>query len=233
MIDSDDGKKYLMYALGEIALVVVGILIALQINNWNEWRKDRVIETDLLIELHASVENNKNILERGLRSWQTTTQAIEILEIALNDNLPFEDSLAHHFREAHRKRGNNLQGLDFSGYKALENKGYDILTNKDLRRSIVSLFETNLPMLSTTNDQIDFDNSGFHSEYIIRNFISKNEGEYPINYEKIRNDQFYISILKKLNSNLSRKIGRVKRTLPRMEEVLKSLEEEIKRHKTN
>ncbi len=181
MIDSDNGKKYLLYALGEIALVVVGILIALQINNWNEWRKDRVIESDLLIELHASVENNKNILERGLRSWQTTTQAIEILEIALNDNLPFEDSLAFHFREAHRKRGNNLQGLDFSGYKALENRGYDILTNKDLRRSVVSLFESNLPMLSTTNDQIDFDNSGFHAEYIIRNFITNDDGEYPIN----------------------------------------------------
>ncbi|MDG2449233.1 MAG: DUF6090 family protein [Saprospiraceae bacterium] len=59
MIDSDNGKKYLLYALGEIALVVVGILIALQINNWNEWRKDRVIESDLLIELHASVETTK------------------------------------------------------------------------------------------------------------------------------------------------------------------------------
>ena len=33
-------SKYLLYAIGEIALVVIGILIALQINNWNEWRKD-------------------------------------------------------------------------------------------------------------------------------------------------------------------------------------------------
>jgi len=32
-------RKYLKYAIGEIALVVIGILIALQINNWNEGRK--------------------------------------------------------------------------------------------------------------------------------------------------------------------------------------------------
>ena len=36
--------KYLKYAIGEIALVVIGILIALQINNWNEQRKDSIIE---------------------------------------------------------------------------------------------------------------------------------------------------------------------------------------------
>ena len=34
-------SKYLLYAIGEIVLVVIGILIALQINNWNEFKKDR------------------------------------------------------------------------------------------------------------------------------------------------------------------------------------------------
>ena len=33
--------KYLKYAVGEIVLVVLGILIALQINNWNEWRIEK------------------------------------------------------------------------------------------------------------------------------------------------------------------------------------------------
>lgn len=37
-----------MYAMGEIALVVIGILIALQINNWNEWRKEMENTTSIL-----------------------------------------------------------------------------------------------------------------------------------------------------------------------------------------
>ena len=50
---ADDNKplKYLRYAVGEIVLVVIGILIALQINNWNEGRKDRVLEKKLLENL--------------------------------------------------------------------------------------------------------------------------------------------------------------------------------------
>ena len=41
LIEQDNIRKYLLYAVGEIFLVVVGILIALQVNNWNEDRKNR------------------------------------------------------------------------------------------------------------------------------------------------------------------------------------------------
>ncbi|MGD1948015.1 MAG: DUF6090 family protein [Croceivirga sp.] len=41
-------SKYLLYAIGEIILVVIEILIALQINNWNDNRKDNTSEKHLL-----------------------------------------------------------------------------------------------------------------------------------------------------------------------------------------
>lgn len=41
LIEEDNTRKYLLYAIGEILLVVIGILIALQINNWNQERKER------------------------------------------------------------------------------------------------------------------------------------------------------------------------------------------------
>lgn len=54
--------KYLKYAIGEIILVVIGILIALQINNWNERRKERAVEVNFLKNLRADlaseIENN-------------------------------------------------------------------------------------------------------------------------------------------------------------------------------
>jgi len=40
--------KYLKYAIGEIILVVIGILIALSINNWNEGRKNSIKEIQFL-----------------------------------------------------------------------------------------------------------------------------------------------------------------------------------------
>ena len=44
LMEKNKTGKYLKYAIGEIILVVIGILIALQINNWNEDRKRRAIE---------------------------------------------------------------------------------------------------------------------------------------------------------------------------------------------
>ena len=57
-----EGKngRYLKYAFGEVILVVIGILIALQINNWNDNRKDRIIEKEILTELIALLKVTMN-----------------------------------------------------------------------------------------------------------------------------------------------------------------------------
>jgi hypothetical protein len=54
---ADDNKplKYLRYAIGEIVLVVIGILIALQINNWNEERKQNNIVNTYLYNLEEDI----------------------------------------------------------------------------------------------------------------------------------------------------------------------------------
>jgi hypothetical protein len=56
-------EKYFKYAIGEIVLVVIGILIALQINNWNEQRKDRVKEQVILKQLQEDYQSNLIQLE--------------------------------------------------------------------------------------------------------------------------------------------------------------------------
>jgi hypothetical protein len=55
--------KYFKYAIGEIILVVIGILIALQINNWNENRKERRQEQVLLKQLHSEFQSNLEQLD--------------------------------------------------------------------------------------------------------------------------------------------------------------------------
>ena len=59
-------SKYLLYALGEIALVMIGILLALQVNNWNEERKQRQVEIkyfgNLKNDLLADIERLDTII---------------------------------------------------------------------------------------------------------------------------------------------------------------------------
>ncbi|MFY0698599.1 MAG: hypothetical protein JXR11_12145 [Balneola sp.] len=68
MLTENKFSKYLIYAVGEIFLVVIGILIALQINNWNEDQKKTVLESQYLIRLREEatwniqqIESNKEL----------------------------------------------------------------------------------------------------------------------------------------------------------------------------
>ena len=56
-------SKYLIYAVGEIVLVVVGILIALSINSWNQGRIDKKSESKYLEEIKKEIQNNSSVLD--------------------------------------------------------------------------------------------------------------------------------------------------------------------------
>lgn len=76
-------NKYLIYAIGEIVLVVIGILIALQINTWNENRKSNIQETLYLNRLLS--ENREDIItfETNIQDLEKGIQTIEGLSNAL------------------------------------------------------------------------------------------------------------------------------------------------------
>lgn len=76
--------KYFKYAIGEILLVVIGILIALQINNWNEARKTRNMEVVYL-------SNIKNDLERSM-------QEIDLFISMRNEQIKTANSIIEHFK---------------------------------------------------------------------------------------------------------------------------------------
>lgn len=56
-------SRYLKYAIGEIILVVIGILIALQLNNWNQNRVTKIEERTILKNIHSEFIQNKKVLQ--------------------------------------------------------------------------------------------------------------------------------------------------------------------------
>ncbi len=66
LIDSGATRKYLMYAIGEILLVMIGILLALQINNWNEKKKEAEIEKQYMISLLSDLAKDKIDLKNNV-----------------------------------------------------------------------------------------------------------------------------------------------------------------------
>jgi hypothetical protein len=73
LIENGSTRKYILYAIGEIALVVFGILIALQVNNWNENRKARNAERASMISLMEEFKKNRTDLQDHIH-WKEGVQ---------------------------------------------------------------------------------------------------------------------------------------------------------------
>ncbi|WP_299159296.1 DUF6090 family protein [uncultured Eudoraea sp.] len=74
-----EGKfsKYLLYAIGEIILVVIGILIALQINNWNELRKTHLQDLEFLNNLKVELSVDISALTARKSQYQSINDNIK------------------------------------------------------------------------------------------------------------------------------------------------------------
>jgi len=100
LIQQDNVRKYLLYAIGEIILVVIGILIALQINNWNEHQKAIKKEAEVIASLKEEILKNINDLEKTLQINETyLIKTDSIFEILNGDfkELPTSSTIARVF----------------------------------------------------------------------------------------------------------------------------------------
>ena len=81
--------KYFKYAIGEIILVVIGIMIALQINNWNVNRLEVKEERKILTNLKVDFDNNKKLLDRAIETTKDGMNGcLKMLEYTGNKERP-------------------------------------------------------------------------------------------------------------------------------------------------
>lgn len=97
MADENRPLKYIRYAIGEIVLVVVGILIALSINNWNESRKELKQEVVILSQLKSEFESNLAQLDEkiGAKS-ELMASSLKLFDFIDNPEKRNKDSIDYH-----------------------------------------------------------------------------------------------------------------------------------------
>ena len=79
LLSENKVTRYLIYALGEILLVLVGILLALQVNNWNENKKEDTDLRDSLTEMIDELESDIDFLEREAGKYSAIIPKLELL----------------------------------------------------------------------------------------------------------------------------------------------------------
>jgi len=137
LMEQNKTGKYLKYAIGEIVLVVIGILIALSINNWNEERKENIIRDSYLIRLlNDQVKDNEN-LEQLIKDRKTYIESVEKYnEYFKNGNYTLsqiKDSATSTSINLHRYIPANIT------YEELINTGNIKLINENLRIFLAEL----------------------------------------------------------------------------------------------
>lgn len=184
-------KNYFLYSIGEIILVVIGILIALQINNWNENRKlkaeQQLIYQNLLEEFKlldptfkGSMDKSKSIrnatqtivLQTGIRKEVFTLQAFDsLLAIAL-DYPVFNPS--------------------FTIYKEVTESGkMDLIEQEEVKR-LLYLFQTRMEDYNSQEGVVERNLTTHLVKYMSQNIAFKNIDQYldiiEVGTSKIKED---------------------------------------------
>lgn len=241
LIESGSTRKYMLYAIGEIALVVIGILIALQINNWNEDRKIRVVEIELLktikSDLYSTLSDVQDDFENHLKSQKSGSKFKRFL---LGEDMS-EDSIVFHFNGLSQDRHFFPKTI---GYESLKSSDMTIVSNDSLRLMITELYEIIFPRIKEWDESNPrWDIGIILHPYLKKHFLLSDEivenklyssanhiYSFKLNsLSGIRNDNEFQIDLQETFQFRSRKVSLFKLGIDRINRIINNIEEELER----
>ena len=219
-------SKYLIYAIGEIVLVVIGILIALQINNWNENRKEGKFEQKLYTELMESLKRNNEQLIGGIKYSEESIKSCQVILKHIEDNLPYQDTLDKHFATSLRWWHPTLRNNAFESLK--NHYGLHLLKNDSIRNQLSLINELDwLDFLIVQQEDYFSNTIGPLLPSLFKEYSVEKEME-PYNFDELRNSRQYLHILNTSIDMRRRQIRWYKFAVNSREEIIAMIIDEIK-----
>jgi len=215
---------YLRYAIGEILLVVIGILIALQINNWNELRKQSNAATEFIEGVKKDLTQDKNYIEFIIMKTEPKIEAFDLL--SKNDFLKIHsknknlvDSLFQTYLSTEGAR--TFYPVSGSFQSALSGNVLNNYKNKEITGSLIKLYNSTYSRLldnsNTLDDRWDYLRKKYIHEYRTGNFRVTDTAKFS----EIIDDLFYHYLM------LQWYRGVLEDTLIEIDELLKKINDEI------
>lgn len=135
-------KGYLLYAIGEILLVVIGILIALQINNWSEQYKDRQLEQVYYCKLLEDVNQDQLLLEKLTAENESRIKASNEMIQLLQQESPDRSKVANKMRGAIAKTTFTFKP-SLAAFDDLKSSGnLSIIRDSNLKSRLLNYYAT-------------------------------------------------------------------------------------------
>jgi hypothetical protein len=229
-------SKYFLYAIGEIALIVIGILLAFYLDNINAEKQAREVETELLKELKSNLLSNIEILERTLKTEAEYLSYNEMILDYLDNKKPYDEKLDRAFGVYFwTVTTNPVRG----GYEFLKSKGIDFITNDRLRNRISFIFETEFSILKNENEvwsnnlqqNISYPYHVKHFRRYYSNEDKNTEAELakPFEYKSLLDDAEFKSINSEIISNRKWNVNSLKKLLREIQELIVQIDKELEK----
>lgn len=143
--------RYLIYALGEIALVMIGILLALQVNNWNEQKKNHAFEREILSLLEQNLLKDSLLISIELEKAKTGNQLTDSL-LAQVENKNYGEQLNFWMGKIINFQRFKSQS---SAFEVLKSKGIENISNKELQLALIEYYDQSLFKLYQSNSDVE------------------------------------------------------------------------------
>jgi hypothetical protein len=233
LLSENKFSKYLLYAVGEIILVVIGILIALSINNWNENLKNKKEEISVLKELLSDSKTNLLSLEEDIFLNQRAINSNMLISDILINKRPYNDSLDLHFGNI---QYNTQFTLNTGGYENLKSRGFEIISNDSLRKSIINIYDRWVDFiddLGDMNNKVSLEQFNPSYKFYFKNFKRDLEGLYvsfkPQDYEKLIQNNEFLKLIREQKYNNEYTIQALDMGIKQIKELIAQLETELEK----
>jgi hypothetical protein len=153
IVYNDKNGKYIKYAIGEIGLIVIGILIALQINNGNVYRKEKLKEIQLLKGIRSDIINDTLDFNEIINGYQDHIYKNNQLLNHIIYQKEIDSSFVYLLNE--------ITGTDSyflynqAHFKEAQQRGLAIISNQKLRKSISRLYEYDYAFYEIAENESD------------------------------------------------------------------------------
>lgn len=219
-------STYLFYAVGEVFLVVLGILIAVQIDEWNEHRKLNIQQLELLQSLHSDISHNLKSLQTVINNDSVGHfRTAHILELVQKPDGQYHDSLQVYF--ASTGRFDVFQPKRMT-YEVFKTKGLELISNSELRSEIIGLYDEVYslnPWVLEVRKDIHF----LSVTILNKRFMTYGRASLriPNDFEALKSDAEYINHLSYVTAENSNILGHYNSILGITKSVQKSIENEL------
>lgn len=218
--------RYLKYAIGEIVLVVVGILIALQLNNLNDERKTEAMRQVYYKQLlHDFEEDKKYMEEQTLKFDSNAVKLNTYFEAFKQSDMPMAQILGELSNLSWLFRGIHFQSNTIS---TLQNTGDIKLIPSHIRDQLVSLkkYQEQTSSSSHLNNQMGLEMANFATKFFgsVSLFLERSKNQ-PKLLDYLSDESRQIQIIFALESAQDRRSLSEAQSLERFEQILLDIEE--------